>query len=73
MLALCLCWISNAIEKYDIISEINHAIDKGFRENGIESPFPQWDLHLCSAKREIRFYLETEEKAVADCDRLLSN
>lgn len=46
---MLLCWIANAATKYDVISEINHAIDAGFRENGVEIPFPQRDLHLRSA------------------------
>ncbi len=43
---ILLCWISNAAIKFDVISELNHAIDNGFRVNGVEIPFPQRDLHL---------------------------
>jgi small-conductance mechanosensitive channel len=43
-----------------VISELNHAIDKGFRENGIEIPFPQRDLHLRSAEATVRFLRKTE-------------
>ncbi len=50
-----LCWIANAAEKYDIISELNHAIDESFRENGIEIPFPQRDIHLRSADGIVHF------------------
>jgi small-conductance mechanosensitive channel len=57
---MLLCWIPNAVEKFDVISELNHAIDKGFRENGIEIPFPQRDLHLRSAEATVRFLRETE-------------
>ena len=31
-----------------VISDLNFAIDKAFRENGIEIPFPQRDLHVKS-------------------------
>ena len=57
---ILLFWIPNAVEKYDVISEINHAIDAGFRKNGIEIPFPQRDLHLRSAEGMIRFRQEND-------------
>ena len=43
-----LCWIPSAAIKFDVISELNHAIDDGFRAKGVEIPFPQRDLHLRS-------------------------
>lgn len=33
-------------KRLDLTSDINFAIDKAFRENGIEIPFPQRDVHL---------------------------
>ncbi|HKL27342.1 MAG TPA: mechanosensitive ion channel domain-containing protein [Desulfuromonadales bacterium] len=53
-----LCWIPNAANKYDITSELNHGIDRIFRENGVEIPFPQRDLHLRSARDILRFQEE---------------
>ena len=53
-----LCWISNAANKYDITSELNHGIDRIFRENGIEIPFPQRDLHLRSVRDTLRVQQE---------------
>lgn len=50
-----LCWIPDATRKFDIVSEVNHAIDRAFRENGIEIPFPQRDLHLRSAVPTLHF------------------
>lgn len=57
---MLLFWIPNAAEKYDVISEINYAIDVGFRRNGIEIPFPQRDLHLRSTEGTIRFHQEND-------------
>lgn len=33
-------------QRFDIISDMNYMIDKKFRENGIEIPFPQRDVHF---------------------------
>ena len=41
-------WILNAIERFDIISDLNYAIDAAFRENNINIPFPQRDVHFFS-------------------------
>lgn len=49
-----LCWIEDASSKFDITSDLNRAIDHQFREEGIEIPFPQRDLHLRSVKEAIR-------------------
>jgi small-conductance mechanosensitive channel len=48
-----LCWIPSADCKFLTISELNYAIDKAFRENGVEIPFPQRDLHIRSSR--VRF------------------
>jgi len=40
------CWTSNYGAWIDIRSEIRVAIDKAFKDEGIEIPFPQRDLHL---------------------------
>ncbi len=49
-----LCWIPNSVTKFDIISELNYAIDRAFRDNQIEIPFPQRDLHLRSSGALLR-------------------
>ncbi len=41
-------WIDNPQEIRDVRSDLNFAIVRKFRENGIEIPFPQRDLHLRS-------------------------
>jgi len=53
---MLLFWIPNAAVKHDVISEINFAIDAGFRKNGIEIPFPQRDLHLRSTEGIVHFH-----------------
>jgi small-conductance mechanosensitive channel len=40
------CWTSNYGAWLDTRSEIRVAIDKAFRDEGIDIPFPQRDLHL---------------------------
>ena len=41
-------FLHNVDSRLSIISDINFAIDKAFREEGIEIPFPQRDLHVKS-------------------------
>jgi small-conductance mechanosensitive channel len=40
-------------KRLSVISEINFAIDKAFREGGIEIPFPQRDLHVKSLPEDL--------------------
>ncbi|MGD9386369.1 MAG: mechanosensitive ion channel, partial [Thioalkalispiraceae bacterium] len=40
------CFILNVDSRLSVISDLNFAIDAGFRENNIEIPFPQRDLHV---------------------------
>ena len=42
----CFFWSQQAFEIENIKSGLRYRIDKGFRENGIQIPFPQRDLHL---------------------------
>ena len=41
-------WISDFNNRRSVQSELNQAIDRRFRQSGIEIPFPQTDLHLRS-------------------------
>jgi small-conductance mechanosensitive channel len=41
-------WLENPENYYKILSDINCAIVRKFRENNIEIPFPQRDLHVRS-------------------------
>lgn len=59
---ILLCWVPNAVMKFDVISELNHAIDRGFREAGVEIPFPQRDLHLRSARDAVQIQLKQAAK-----------
>ncbi|VAW79784.1 Potassium efflux system KefA protein / Small-conductance mechanosensitive channel [hydrothermal vent metagenome] len=42
------CFIYNIDERVQVVSDLNFAIDRAFREAGIEIPFPQRDLHMRS-------------------------
>ncbi len=44
-----LVWVNDASRQYIIRSELNFAVVKAFREQGITIPFPQRDLHIQSA------------------------
>ncbi|MDE2679810.1 MAG: mechanosensitive ion channel [Verrucomicrobiota bacterium] len=50
------------------ISTLNFAIEKKLRENNIEIPFPQRDLHIRSGSVEIKRPVEAEPPA-GQCDR----
>jgi small-conductance mechanosensitive channel len=52
-------WISNVRDRLRVRREICQFIDRRFREEGVEIPFPQRDLHLRSVSPEIGF---TEER-----------
>ena len=41
-------YVENIDERLIVVSELNFAIDKIFRENHIEIPFPQRDIHIRS-------------------------
>ena len=40
------CFLVNVDRRLRILSDLNFAIDKAFREAGIEIPFPQRDMHI---------------------------
>lgn len=58
---ILLCWIPNSSIKFDVRSELNYAIDRVFREQQIEIPFPQHDLHLRSAMVPLRLHQEEKD------------
>jgi len=43
-----LAWIDNPLLHKQVTSDLNYAIDAIFRENDVEIPFPQRDVHLYS-------------------------
>jgi small-conductance mechanosensitive channel len=47
-----LCWIPEAAEHMRVASALRFRIDQLFRENGVEIPFSQHDLHLRSIDDE---------------------
>ncbi|HXV21747.1 MAG TPA: mechanosensitive ion channel domain-containing protein [Desulfuromonadales bacterium] len=46
-------WISDVRDRFRVRSEICQYIDRRFREEGVEIPFPQRDLHLRSVDAEV--------------------
>ncbi|HYG59376.1 MAG TPA: mechanosensitive ion channel family protein [Symbiobacteriaceae bacterium] len=52
------CWVASYKERFRIADELNLRILKAFRENGIDIPYPQQDVHLYvedgPAREEIR-------------------
>lgn len=49
------CFISNVDKRLSTLSDLNFAIEKSLRENGIQIPFPQRDLHLRSVDSSVSF------------------
>lgn len=45
------CYILNIDSRLDVISDLNFAINDLFRENNIEIPFPQRDIHIIENKQ----------------------
>lgn len=41
-------WVSDVDDRLRVLSELHRAIDRRFREAGVEIPFPQRDLHVRS-------------------------
>jgi small-conductance mechanosensitive channel len=39
-------WIPNPMIRFKVTSDLNYAIDAAFRENNVEIPFPQRDVHF---------------------------
>ena len=50
---LCV-WLSDPQTRPRVGSDLRFAIDRAFRDNGIQIPFPQRDLHLISGFEKIR-------------------
>jgi potassium-dependent mechanosensitive channel len=47
------CWIADVKMRLSVRSDIGQFIDRRFREEGVEIPFPQRDLHLRSVDGEL--------------------
>lgn len=47
------CYVQNVDERLQVTSDLNFAIDTAFRENGIEIPFPQRDIHIRSGQEHL--------------------
>jgi len=55
------CFIKDIKKRASVISDINFAIDAIFRENGIEIPFPQRDIHLREKSTDTRLIKDNEQ------------
>lgn len=51
-------WVADLDKRFLVRSELNQAIDRKFREHGVEIPFPQRDLHLRTVDAPARSSLE---------------
>ena len=52
--------------RFTVISDINFAIDKAFREAGVTIPFPQRDLHLISLPEQAKLDAAAEARREAE-------
>ncbi|MDQ1317006.1 MAG: hypothetical protein QG588_655, partial [Candidatus Poribacteria bacterium] len=43
-------WLPSPLGRIMVMSDLNYAIDKAFRENNINIPFKQIDIHLINGK-----------------------
>ena len=50
-----LCWLPDSTIKQNLTDELNRAIDRLFRDNNIEIPFPQRDLHVRTIAAPLRW------------------
>jgi potassium-dependent mechanosensitive channel len=57
------CWIADVSMRLLVRSELGQFIDRRFREEGVEIPFPQRDLHLRSVDGGILGQVRTETPA----------
>ena len=46
-------WTDNALKKIEIESDVRYAIWKTLKENNIEIPFPQRDIHIKGEKKQL--------------------
>ncbi|WP_455207863.1 mechanosensitive ion channel domain-containing protein [Kaarinaea lacus] len=47
------CHIKNIDERLSVLSDMNYKLDAMFRENNIEIPFPQRDIHIRSGSAQV--------------------
>ena len=51
-------WVRHVDLGVSTSSEIREAIDRKFREHGVEIPFPQMDVRMCSGDGAVRVGME---------------
>jgi small-conductance mechanosensitive channel len=55
------CFIKDIKKRASVVSDLNFAIDAIFRENDIEIPFPQRDIHLQEKSTDTQLTKENEQ------------
>ncbi len=63
------CWISDIGSRFTVRSDLGCYIDRRFREEGVEIPFPQRDLHLRSVDANVARELWKSGQANQKADR----
>ncbi|MBU0962048.1 MAG: mechanosensitive ion channel family protein, partial [Proteobacteria bacterium] len=61
-----LVWASRPQERGRLTHELSKAIFYRFKEEGIEIPFPQWDIHMRTGKedaeRQAEYVMESSSR-----------
>ncbi len=59
-------YVRDITNRLDILSAFNYAIDKAFRKNNIEIPFPQRDIHMHKTSRDQAEAARADDQLLAE-------